>query len=118
VLVDVWKQLLKLERVGINQDFFELGGHSLLATQLVSRAQEAFMVEVELRRFFENPTIAALAATIVESKKAPAQTRVPAVQPISRELENTEVAATVAAYSESEIDGLLKKILKENTTNE
>ncbi len=36
-LVEIWKELLGLEKISINDNFFELGGHSLLATQLVSR---------------------------------------------------------------------------------
>ena len=62
-LVEIWKQLLGLERVGIHDNFFELGGHSLLATQLVSRLRAADKegVEIPLRIVFESPTIAGIA---------------------------------------------------------
>lgn len=33
-LVEIWKQLLELEVIGVNDNFFELGGHSLLAIKL------------------------------------------------------------------------------------
>ncbi|MDX6695905.1 MAG: hypothetical protein QOF02_3508 [Blastocatellia bacterium] len=65
-LVRIWKEVLRIERVGTEDTFFELGGHSLLATQLISRIREAFLVELPLRSIFETPTIRGLAMTIVQ----------------------------------------------------
>ena len=53
VLAGIWAEVLGVERVGATEGFFELGGHSLLATQVVSRARQAFGVEVPLRALFE-----------------------------------------------------------------
>ena len=61
LLVEIWRQVLGVARVGIHDDFFRLGGHSLLATQVVSRIREAFQTEMPLLRLFETPTVAGLA---------------------------------------------------------
>src|SRR4029077_5813253 len=60
----IWAEVLGLERLGLHQNFFALGGHSLLATQVIARANSVLDVDLALRRLFETPTIAALAAEI------------------------------------------------------
>jgi hypothetical protein len=80
-LVEAWQDLLRLERVGRNDNFFELGGHSLLALQAVSRAADAFGVELGLRDQFDRQTPASLAAfidTLKWAKGGLATARVPA----------------------------------------
>lgn len=67
-LAGLWTGILKVERVGINDNFFDLGGHSLLATRLMFQLREHFHVDVPLRALFEAPTIATLAPVIVQSQ--------------------------------------------------
>ncbi|HZI20305.1 MAG TPA: SDR family NAD(P)-dependent oxidoreductase [Pyrinomonadaceae bacterium] len=67
-IADTWRELLGIEQIGARDNFFELGGHSLLATQLVSRMRKLFNVDLPLRRFFETPTVADLAALVMESR--------------------------------------------------
>ena len=68
LLATLWRDVLGVEQIGITDNFFTLGGHSLLATQLIARVREAFGVEVVLRRFFEKPTVEALAAYVETAK--------------------------------------------------
>ena len=63
-LAEIWRQVLKIERVGITANFFNLGGHSLKATTLVSKIYKEFQVELPLREVFQNPTIKELACRI------------------------------------------------------
>jgi acyl carrier protein len=72
-LAGIWREVLKLERVGVNDNFFELGGHSLLATQIVSRIRNQFRVQVPLHSFLETPTVAGLAQKIGRCPPAEAE---------------------------------------------
>jgi amino acid adenylation domain-containing protein len=73
VLSEIFTEVLRVERVGVNDNFFELGGHSLLATQLVSRVRKAFQPDLPLRKIFEAPTVALLGALVVAGESSPGQ---------------------------------------------
>lgn len=60
-LVAIWKELLQVDNIGINDDFFDLGGHSLLAIKTMSRIRDEFDVDLPIETLFESPTVAKLA---------------------------------------------------------
>jgi amino acid adenylation domain-containing protein/non-ribosomal peptide synthase protein (TIGR01720 family) len=66
LLAAIWREVLRIESVGVFDDFFAVGGHSLLATQVVSRVRAAFGVELPLRTMFEAPSLAEMALAIEE----------------------------------------------------
>jgi amino acid adenylation domain-containing protein len=63
-MASIWQELLRRDRVGLNDDFFALGGHSLLAVMLVSRIERDFGVKVRLSSVLQNPTVGKLAAAV------------------------------------------------------
>lgn len=60
----LWSDLLKQPVASVEDDFFDLGGHSLLAAQMVYRLRQEFNSDLPLRRLFETPSVAGLAAYI------------------------------------------------------
>lgn len=63
-LVELWKDALKIDAVGIHDDFFALGGHSLPALMLLYRIDGQFGATIGIQQFSMAPTIEALAKQI------------------------------------------------------
>ncbi len=60
-LAGIWMEVLRVERVSVDDNFFDLGGDSILSIQLVSRARRAGIFFAP-REVFLHQTIAELAA--------------------------------------------------------
>ena len=86
-LVEIWRQVLGVERVGIHDNFFELGGHSLLAMQLNSRVCQMFQIEIGINSIFGAPTVATL-AELIEKEQAGQQIDDSSLEDMLREIEN------------------------------
>ena len=56
-LVNIWKELLAIEKVGVNNSFFELGGHSLMVMRMVSAIKKQFSLAVPIPVLFQFTTI-------------------------------------------------------------
>jgi acyl carrier protein len=108
-LVEVWANLLKLDRIGIRQNFFDLGGHSLLATQLASRIEEKFQVQLPLREVFESPTIEGLASAIERVREEQGTFESERIEPLPRgDKTLDELIAELESLSESEVRAILQ----------
>lgn len=61
-LLEMWRQLLGTDQIGMEDDFFALDGNSLLAMRLLSRLEETYAIQLDVGAILQNPTIAQLAA--------------------------------------------------------
>jgi amino acid adenylation domain-containing protein len=62
----IWREVLRQDQIGVDDNFFDLGGHSLLATQVVSRIEQQCGRRLPLSLLFTAPTVAQLAAHLKE----------------------------------------------------
>lgn len=72
-LAAAWSEALGLERISLHDDFFALGGQSLLATRLAFKLRERLGVEVGAIALFQYPTVAELAAHLIDLQRAQAE---------------------------------------------
>lgn len=69
-IAHIWREILRVAKIGIHDNFFDLGGHSLLLVRVHARLQKQFHLSIPLVKLFEYPTIAAQAGYL-ESLQQP-----------------------------------------------
>lgn len=68
-LATIWKEILKADQIGADDNFFDFGGHSLQVVQVQNRLRETLQVDIPVIKLFQYPTIRSLAAFIGEQTK-------------------------------------------------
>jgi hypothetical protein len=95
IIGDIWRDVLKIDRVGMTDNFFDLGGHSLLLNEVRAKLALAIGRDVPTIEFFRRPTIRALArylddpglaADFAEAQSLPGADQRRAAGPRQREL--------------------------------
>ncbi|NNC33231.1 non-ribosomal peptide synthetase, partial [Longimicrobium terrae] len=69
-VAEIWAEVLRVDRVGRQDDFFALGGHSLSAVRVVSRVRRELGVELALRDLFTWPVLKDFAQEIMDAQLA------------------------------------------------
>lgn len=81
-IAGIWRDLLRRERVGLQDNFFDVGGHSLLLAKLHARLKHEFGSNLSMIELFQRTTIAAQAdwfSTAVNTAGVSKQTQTPAI---------------------------------------
>ncbi|MCC5869622.1 MAG: amino acid adenylation domain-containing protein [Gammaproteobacteria bacterium] len=69
-LLRLWRQLLGIKHIGVNDNFFDLGGHSLLLVRLARAIQQQLGHDCTLPMLFRHSTIASLAHALAQAADA------------------------------------------------
>jgi amino acid adenylation domain-containing protein len=64
IIAEIWKNMLRVPRVGTGDNFFDIGGHSLLAVQVLNKLNREIDVKLTLLDLFETPTLGGLACKV------------------------------------------------------
>jgi amino acid adenylation domain-containing protein len=126
----IWRELLDLQRVSIDDNFFDLGGHSMLLAQLQSRIEQSFQRECKLVDLFRYTTIRTQAAflcspapvsdpatspkldlyasgaTLYSSAMTPAKHPIPPQPPESLQQQNAEISGSSASQTSLSAPGV------------
>jgi SagB-type dehydrogenase family enzyme len=106
-IAQIWQLQLSLDKVGIYDNFFDIGGNSFTATQILAKIRQSFPVDLSIRQFFENSTIADLAAFIGENSQPIEVEKIERIERVSLD--------ALSQLSEDEVDSLLEKMLEEES---
>ncbi|MCL2534052.1 MAG: amino acid adenylation domain-containing protein, partial [Nocardiaceae bacterium] len=79
MLAATFAQVLGAERIGVDDDYFALGGNSLSATRVLARVSADLGIRIDVRDFFDAPTVAQLAALVDSLVSAGGNTHAPLV---------------------------------------
>ena len=63
IMVEIWKDVLKVEQIGINENFLSLGGDSIKALQMAARLKK-HLIKVDVEDVLNYPTITELATHV------------------------------------------------------
>jgi NADP-dependent 3-hydroxy acid dehydrogenase YdfG/acyl carrier protein len=69
-IAGVWREVLRVEQLGVTDNFFDLGGSSLAMGQANGRLQETLKRKISMTEMFQYSTVRTLAAYLSGSTKA------------------------------------------------
>ncbi len=80
-LCQLWRTLLRVDRIGTRDNFFDLGGHSLLAVRLFAEIEKMTGRKFPLVTLFQAPTVEQLARVLCQNKTSAAHNLLVPIQP-------------------------------------
>jgi amino acid adenylation domain-containing protein len=69
IITTVWQEILKIDRVGLDENFFDLGGNSILIAQVSSQLSAKLGRRISTIDLFQYPTVRTLAQHLVDENQ-------------------------------------------------
>jgi natural product biosynthesis luciferase-like monooxygenase protein len=79
-LAAIFRELLGMNEIGVDDNFFDLGANSLMMVRVVEKIRAELGIKISLVRLFEFTTLRSLAGAIAGSETDPGQAAVPPEQ--------------------------------------
>ena len=70
-IAGIWREIIGVPAVAVDEDFFELGGDSLAAVRMLAAVEDLLLAQVSFTDFLDGPTVAALAGAVRGARKRP-----------------------------------------------
>ncbi|WP_456238987.1 MupA/Atu3671 family FMN-dependent luciferase-like monooxygenase [Rubripirellula reticaptiva] len=93
-ITSLWKEVLQLDTIELNDNFFDLGGHSLLAVRMHRQLRDQLGVTVAITDLFRYPTVQTLAAHIDSLRTNASEAETDSVTPIASQSSASQTPAT------------------------
>lgn len=100
-LADIWKDLLKVDYVGVRDSFYAFGGDSLALAAMITAVEDRFHISVPVDSVLKSPTIANIARLLHGGEPATSQTS-----------ETAEMAIGPKPIRDSVLRGLKNRLLQ------
>jgi amino acid adenylation domain-containing protein len=114
----IWREVLDVDLISIDDNFFDRGGHSLSAMRVMNRVRRDFHLDLPIRSLFDNPTIEGLAKEI-ENIQLPGDAT-EHISPPAFKLSNTSVLLStlrkeLKALSPDQVEAFLKSVVADQS---
>jgi amino acid adenylation domain-containing protein len=80
-LIQIWKEVLRREQIGLRDNFFDLGGHSLMAVRLIDKIERLVQQKIPLSILFQGATVEQLAASLRQRGEKVSEQSLVTIQP-------------------------------------
>lgn len=125
-LANIWADVLRVDKIGVNDNFFDLGAHSLKALGAISRINKELEKTISLKEVFTNPTVREL-SKVLEQKgniKRDKSFNEPVTISLKdnfifnkKNLDPKNLQFAVLSFKNKPDQGVVKKICKEMISN-